>query len=593
MSILPTLISSALLVACAPHTPPTAAPAEAPVTSPPTESPLNADAITGVTDPMLQRLLSEHWDWTMAENPVWATRLGDRRFDERVPDRSPGAQDAALAKLAELLGRAKGIDPSGLDSADRNTLELFTEHLARSLDTAQCRFWTWSLSARHNPLVEWGGLPEMHPHDTPEELASLRIRYGAIPASIDTAASNLGIGAAEGRRANAESVRRVIEMFDRELARPASEWRLSAPDDPEIRRLVAEEIAPALKRYRDVLESDILPGARAGADVGLTGIAEGDACYAAVVKEYTTLDRSPDVIHQAGLDALEGIHAEMIELGDRLFGTRDRAAIAERLRTDPELMFETPEEIEQVAERALSNARAAIPEHFGVLPQAECVVVPIRPDEAPYTTIAYYRPTADDEPGEYFVNTHAPTTRPRFEAEVLAFHESIPGHHLQIAIARELPAMPAFRQYMGMTAFVEGWALYTERLADEMGLYSGDLDRMGMLSFDAWRAARLVVDTGIHARGWSREEAVRFMVENTVLAENNIDNEVDRYISWPGQALAYKTGQIEIARMRAEAEAALGEDFDLKGFHDVVLTGGAVTLSVLERQVDEWSRQQP
>jgi uncharacterized protein (DUF885 family) len=227
---------------------------------------------------------------------------------------------------------------------------------------------------------------------------------------------------------------------------------------------------------------------------------------------------------------------------------------------------------------------------FGVLPQADCVVKPIPAHEAPYTTIAYYQPASPDgtRSGVYYVNTYAPETRPRHEAEALAWHESIPGHHLQIAIAQELPDTPAFRKHMGMTAFVEGWALYTERLADEMGLYSGDVDRLGMLSFDAWRAARLVVDTGIHHKGWSRRQAEDFLRTHTPLADNNIVNEVDRYIGWPGQALGYKTGQIVFWQLRRRAEQALGECFDLKGFHDAVLTGGPVPLPVLERQVDAW-----
>jgi uncharacterized protein (DUF885 family) len=209
--------------------------------------------------------------------------------------------------------------------------------------------------------------------------------------------------------------------------------------------------------------------------------------------------------------------------------------------------------------------------------------------EAPYTTIAYYWPAVPGEaPGFYVVNTSAPETRPRFEARALAFHESVPGHHLQIALAQELPALPAFRRHLGTTAFVEGWALYSERLADELGLYRDDLDRIGMLSFDSWRAARLVVDTGVHAKGWTREQAVRFMLENTPLAENNIRNEVDRYITWPGQALSYKLGQLELRALRTEAEAALGPRFALADFHDVVLGAGAVPLPVLRQRVQAW-----
>jgi uncharacterized protein (DUF885 family) len=210
--------------------------------------------------------------------------------------------------------------------------------------------------------------------------------------------------------------------------------------------------------------------------------------------------------------------------------------------------------------------------------------------EAPQSTIAYYRRPASDgsRPGYYMINTYKPETRPRYEAEALAFHEAIPGHHLQIAISQELKGLPEFRKHQGVTAFVEGWALYTERLSDEMGLYSGDIDRIGMLSYDAWRACRLVVDTGIHAEGWSRERAIEYMFDNSVLARNNIENEVDRYIAWPAQALAYKCGQLEILALRDQAKQKLGERFDIRRFHDAVLRNGAVALPVLRQQIEAW-----
>jgi uncharacterized protein (DUF885 family) len=229
---------------------------------------------------------------------------------------------------------------------------------------------------------------------------------------------------------------------------------------------------------------------------------------------------------------------------------------------------------------------------FGILPQAPCEVVRMEPHQEKHSTIAFYRrPAADgSRPGQYYINTYAPETRPRYEAEALAYHESIPGHHLQIAIGQELTRLPAFRRHAWVTVFGEGWGLYVERLADEMGLYSGDLDRIGMLSYDAWRACRLVVDTGIHALGWSRQQAIDYMLANTALAENNIVNEVDRYITTPGQALAYKIGQREILRLRREAEKRLGPRFDIKSFHDAVLGEGTVDLATLRAMVEEWTR---
>jgi uncharacterized protein (DUF885 family) len=280
----------------------------------------------------------------------------------------------------------------------------------------------------------------------------------------------------------------------------------------------------------------------------------------------------------------------MKALGKRLLNSDDLVTIFSRLRSDPAFHFHDAGEVMKKAEASLAAARARIPQFFGVLPRTECVVKQIPAYEQAYSTIAYYHEPhpGDGKPGEFRVNISAPDTRPRHEAAVLAFHESIPGHHLQIARAQELPAMPAFRRYLGLTAFVEGWGLYSERLSDEMGLYADDADRMGMLDYDAWRAARLVVDTGLHAMGWSRQQAIDYMKQNTALAENNIINEVDRYISAPGQALAYKIGQLEILRLRREAQKALGERFDIKGFHDAVLGGGAVSLGVLADQVNAW-----
>jgi len=286
----------------------------------------------------------------------------------------------------------------------------------------------------------------------------------------------------------------------------------------------------------------------------------------------------------------ERIDREFVELGGRVLGTTDLASTLAVLRADPKLHFATAAEVFSTARHSLERAVAAIPDWFGRLPVAACEVIPIPSHAEAHQTIAYYAWPAIDgsRPGRYYINLHAPETRPRYEAEALAFHEAVPGHHLQIAIAQELDGIPAFQRMLGSTAFAEGWGLYTERLSDEMGLYSGDLDHFGILSFDAWRAGRLVVDTGMHALGWSRDEAIAYLREHSALGENNIENEVDRYIVWPGQALAYKIGQLEILRLRADARKRLGAAFDIKGFHDAVLGSGAVSLTTLAQIVDGW-----
>lgn len=585
-------------LACAPKAPPTAA-APAAAANP---------ATTGVENTELKSILADHWAESLAASPLWATSIGDRSTDDRLGDPSRAADARWQATLQALRDRAAGLDPASLAPPDQLTRELFVAQLDAELAAEPCRFGDWRVSPRHNALAFVYGLPVTHSVNQARDATTLLARYRAVPAYVEALGQRLLAGAEEGWTAPAESVRRTLAQFERALAEgaespllepleaelPDMEPGVRAAWEAELRAVVSDEILPALRVHEALLRDQILPRARPAEAAGVSHLPGGGACYAGLVRRYTTLDRSPDEVHAAGLAAITQVHAEFRELGASTLGTDELAQIFERLRTDPALRFETADEIEQTARTAVAAASAAVPAAFGRLPAAACEVDRIPDHEAPFTTIAYYMqavpPTEDDpgRPGTYFVNTHAPETRPRFEAEALAWHEAVPGHHLQIALSRELPEMPGFRRFGGTTAFVEGWALYTERLADELGLYSGDLDRLGMLSFDAWRAARLVVDTGIHHKGWTRAQAEAYMRENTPLALNNIENEVDRYVGWPGQAVAYKTGQLEILRIRKEAEAALGDDFELADFHDVVLGAGAIPLPVLERRVRAW-----
>ena len=565
--------------------------------------PVRPAASAGVADSRLAALLEAHWEFTVASSPTWATQLGDHRFDAQIEDNSKGARARRVAQNEGFLARATRL--KSLGENDALTRDVLVTQLRDGLAVEACRFADWSFSARTNAFTFAADLGREHPLPDGPAVAALVSRYRALPRYIDTEVANLQRGLDTGRVANRVSVEKVIAMVDVELALPTEKQALLAPlRDPHLHLsavqetdlqgdLAAEVAGPvrqALIRYRDFLKQKVLPRARGAGQEGLSALPGGLACYAARARQETTTSRSPAEIHQTGLDELKRIHAEMAALGERTLGTAEVTAVLGRLRDDPTLRFATREEVEATARAALARAEAAIPNYFGVLPKGKCVVKPIPDHEAPYTTIAYYWPVAPEgsAPGVYYVNSWQPETRTRFDAEVLAYHEAIPGHHLQIAMAVEAAALPLFRQNAGFTAFVEGWALYTERLSDEMGLYSGDLDRLGMLGFDTWRASRLVVDTGVHTLGWSREQAIQFMLDNTPLARNNIENEVDRYLTWPGQALGYKVGQLELARMRREAEAALGSRFDIKGFHDVVLTGGALPLDRVEARVKRW-----
>jgi uncharacterized protein (DUF885 family) len=554
-------------------------------------------ADVGVDDQAFAQLLRDHWQAQLEHAPVFASSIGVHAFDDRWSERGPQARKAAVARRQGYLERARELAARPLSERDRLTLELFTAELESAEALEVCQLWAWSVSTRSNPLGELVEMALLARVDGEDRGAGLLQRYRSFAPIIDAQIVDLRDGLARGLVSDAETLRRTIEMLDRQLTSPIDEWSALDPvtqlpaDDPlrvGAREAVATQIEPALRRYVSVLRDELLPAARDGAQIGVSALPNGAACYAALIRHHTSEQPSPEQLHELGLTHIARIDEEFRTLGKRVLGTDELSEILARLRSDPALYFETAKQVEDFARASLRAAEAAAPKWFDRLPQTPCEVRPIPDYEAPYTTIAYYRQPSDVEPGIYFVNTHAPTTRPRYEARVLAIHEAVPGHHTQVALAQELTDAPAFRRHAGTTVFVEGWALYTERLADEMGLYETDLDRLGVSSFDAWRAARLVVDTGIHAKGWTRAQAIEFMLAHTALAENNIVNEVDRYVGWPGQALGYKYGQIELLRLRTHAQAELQDRFDIAEFHGIVLGAGAVTLPILRARIEAW-----
>jgi uncharacterized protein (DUF885 family) len=502
------------------------------------------------------------------------------------------------------------VPTANLNDTDKLTLSLLIGDLTAAQASDVCRFHEW-LMEESGLFDAVSRLAESHRVVTPDDARNLIARFRKVRRAITDTMANLRIGLAKQRTEPAESLRRAIEQLDTVLAQPSESWEMAKPKwtteaegtggaaawpageraqlAAELRQVINDDLRPAFLELRKMLHDEILPKARTEKE-GLAGMPDTEACYRAQIFRHIGIVRTPEQLHQLGLDEIARTDRELVALGKTVLGTTDLASTLQRLRTDPKLYFISGAELKEAAEKSLARAKAAIPKFFGVLPKADCVVKEISAHEAPFSTIAYYRAPHYDgsKPGEYFVNTYKPEVRPRFELEALTWHESIPGHHLQIAIAQELGELPAFRKLGGSTAFIEGWALYTERLAEEMGLYSSDLDRLGKISYDAWRGSRLVVDTGVHYLGWTRAQAEEYMRQHTALTFTNISNEVDRYIGWPGQALAYKVGQLEILRLRAKAEAALGAAFDVRAFHDVVLGAGAVTLPVLASRIDAW-----
>jgi uncharacterized protein (DUF885 family) len=551
----------------------------------------------------LRTLADEYWEAKLEASPLFASFLGDHRYDDRVDDLSFEAEQRLRATWADLRARSAALDGQ-LDEPDRVTRDLLVHELddnMRGVDLRLAELASDQMQGVHaNLLITAGQLRAPEPEHAAMALERTR-RYGDMLAQ---AADRYRAGLADGRTPARINVERSINQVEGYLTSPVDRdpfATLAGPDDwegldawrAELTDIVRDEVRPAFARYRDVLRDELLPPSRPDDRAGLLHLDEGPDLYQALIELHTGLPLTPDELHAIGLaEVTESLPAELAEVGGREFGTSDLPEIFGRLLDDPALRYRDGDEILAHATACLDAARAAMGDWFGILPEAPCVLTPVPDYLAADVPAAYYTPPAPDgsRPGEYHVNLHEPTGRGRAETASIAFHEAIPGHHLQLAIASERTELPAFRRLSwGHTAFVEGWALYTERLADEMGLYPTDLDRLGMLASDAWRACRLVVDTGLHALGWSRQQAIDFMVAHAPVNRDEIVVEVDRYIGMPGQALAYKVGQREILRLRAEARTALGPAFDIAAFHDVVLGAATVSLRVLRDRVAAWS----
>jgi uncharacterized protein (DUF885 family) len=414
-------------------------------------------------------------------------------------------------------------------------------------------------------------------------------RLRGVPGFLGQLGERFSDGARGGRGPHVQGVQTAIDQVASYLALPLDR-------DPFLQRLsteaavatVRDEVRPAMADLLEVLRGPVAAGARSDERPGLVHTPGGDGVYRRALAFHTTTSRTPEEIHQAGLDLCASLREEYAQLGAAVFGTSDVAQVLDRLRNDEGLRYSTPDEMLVDARDALARAEEVLPQWFGTWHRAACEVEPMGDLEAPGGVLGRYLPAATDgsRPAYHLLNTYQPHTRTRYEYETLAFHESVPGHHLQLAVSQELSeTVPGFRRYGYIAAFSEGWGLYTERLCDEMGLYSSDLARFGMVSFDSWRACRLVVDTGMHAFGWSRQRAIDFMWENSALTMANIVNEVDRYIAWPGQACAYMIGRFEISEARAEARGRLGARYDDRAFHDAVLLNGSIPLSVLRDEV--------
>lgn len=552
----------------------------------------------------LRSITDEYWEARLEASPLFASFLGDHRYDDRADDLSADQEQRLRARWLEFRDRAADVPAAELGETDEISRSLLIDELddaVRMIDARATELMSDQMRGAHTDLMMISSrlqAPE------PKHAAMAVDRVAAMARMLDQAAQRYREGLHAGRTPAEINVTRSLNQVSKYLGSPLESdpfVNLAGPQDwnrteqwrAELTDAVRDTLRPAFERYRAVYADELLPAARPDDRPGICHIDGGEDLYRLMIQHHTGLDLTADELHRIGLEeATVSIREEFAEIGSRVFGTSDVREIFRRMLTDTDLRYTSGEEIVEHARACLRRAEAAMGDWFGILPEAECVLEPVPDYLAADVPPAYYSPPAPDgsRPGAYHVNLHEPTERGRYSTASIAFHEAIPGHHLQLAIATERTDLPSFRRMSwGHTAYVEGWALYTERLAEEMGLYTDDLDRLGMLASDVWRACRLVVDTGMHAMGWSRQKAIDFMTEHMPVDLDTITVEIDRYIGWPGQALAYKVGQREILQLRAGAKEALGSRFEIKAFHDAVLGAATISLPVLRRRVASYT----
>ncbi|HET6604848.1 MAG TPA: DUF885 domain-containing protein [Xanthomonadaceae bacterium] len=551
----------------------------------------------------LHALFESQWERRLRENPTWASYLGDPRYNDRWPDLRPDAIAASQRADREALQALHAIDRSELADADRLNYDIFALLLERAI--AGQRFPTERIPVEHD-----GG-----PHSVAERLLQVlrprtekdhadwlaRLRgYGDY---IDQNIALMRAGLASGWVAPRAIMQRLPAQIAVQIVEDPADSRFYAPfaalpeSIPQARRealqaqartAVADTVLPALRRFQAFFNDEYLPRTRASIAAG--ELPDGKAWYDHLARGYTTTEMDAEAIHALGLSEVARIRIAMEAVRREVGFDGDLAAFFEHLRTDPKFFHADPQALLQHYRAIAKRIDPEVVRIFGRLPRMPYGVVPIPEAVAPDTTTAYYQGPAVDgsRAGYYYVNLYQPETRPIWEMVPLSLHEAVPGHHFQIALAQEMPEQPMFRRVSPFTAYVEGWGLYAEQLGYDMHLYEDPYDRMGQLAYEMWRAVRLVVDTGMHAKGWSRERAIEYFRANAPKTELDIVNEIDRYIATPGQALAYKIGQLKISALRARAEQALGAGFDLRAFHDAVLGAGALPLSVLEVRIDAW-----
>jgi prolyl oligopeptidase len=563
-------------------------------------------ALAATPTESLHALFAEEWEARLQEDPWYASTLGDVRYRTQWPDPSPAAFDRRVRRRQSFLQRLESIDPSTLSPDDRLNFELFRRELKLEIDGARFGWHLLPINQREGAQTAYE-LADSTRYQTPADYEAWLARLHVYPSYVDRTIEAMREGIRTGRVHPRVISQRLPAQISRQLTsdprasafyKPFLEFPSSIADADRDRlrgqaeAVVRDKVGPALEKLRRFVESEYLP---AGSErVGVWQFPDGKNVYAFRASMYTTTNLTPEEIHRLGLKEVARIRTQMQSILDQLHFRGGFTEFLEKLRTDPRFYYKSSDELLEAYRSLSKRVDPALVRLFGKLPRMPYGVEPVPRSLAPDTTTAYYLwPAADgSRAGTYYVNLFRPETRPKYEMEALTLHEAVPGHHLQIALAMELENVPNFRRHSLVTAYVEGWGLYAESLGTELGLYQDPYSKFGALTYEIWRAVRLVVDTGMHSSGWSREQAIDYFKANAAKSELDIVNEIDRYIAWPGQALAYKVGELKIRELRRRAEQRLGARFDVRAFHDQLLSQGAMPLDLLEKQMDDWLADQ-
>lgn len=553
-----------------------------------------------------QALVNEAWEFEMQFNPFYATLCGDHRYNDRLPEVAPEDWAHHLATLRGFQARLEAIQRAELPAAEQLNFDIFKRQLEDAIREDEFGAFYLPISKTAGLQIDFPELFQFVPLNTAKDYENYIARLEGFQRLARQTIAVMRAGLERGflpPRPSLEGVDQslatqvVADPTTSPLFKPFQAFPASFNSNIQERlrasgaAAISGSVCPGFQELRDYIQNEYLPQARE--TVGASELPDGRAFYAHRIRMFTTLDLSPEAVHATGLAEVERIRQEMLKVIRKTGFQGDIKAFIEFLRSDPRFYATNGEALLAHTALVLKRIDGELPRLFKTLPRMPYGIRAIPEHSAPGNTTAYYFPPAGDgtRAGTYYVNLYDLPSRPLYEIEALSLHEAVPGHHLQIALQQELGELPNFRRFGGFTAFIEGWALYAERLGLEIGFYTDPYSDFGRLSYEMWRACRLVVDTGLHALGWTRQQAIDFMAANTSSTLLNIANEVDRYIVWPGQALAYKIGELKIRALREQAETALGNRFDLREFHDLLLGSGALPLDLLESKVDRWINQ--